>query len=86
MKAIAATSTNTGRQPADLGVEDRRDVVDRRPEVGEHDRPGERGPQVADAAAGGAVQLDFGRGAAALGVFRHLWGRSFHPSPVGATG
>ena len=72
------------RQAADLGVEDRRDVVDRRPQVGEHDRPGQRGAQVADAAAGGLVQFDFGSGAAARGVFRHQWGRSFHPSPASA--
>ena len=69
------------RQAADLGVEDRRDVVDRRPEVGEHHRPGQRRAQVADAAAGGSVQFDFGSGRAARGVFRHQWGRSFHPSP-----
>ena len=50
------------RQAADLGVEDRRDVVDGRPEVGEDDRPGERRAQVADAAAGGVVQFDFGCG------------------------
>jgi hypothetical protein len=44
-----------GRQAPHLGVEDRRDVIDRRPEVREHHRPRERRTQIADAAAGRAV-------------------------------
>src|SRR5262249_15769841 len=60
----------------------RRDVVDRRAQICEHDRPGERRPQVPHAAARGAVKLDLRCGAgSALGLFRHRGGGAASPLP-----
>ena len=60
---------NEGRcHPAELSVEDARDVIDRGAQVGEHDRPGQPGPEAADALAAyllGVGEIDCNRGPAA---------------------
>ena len=54
-----------GGERAHLRVQDRRHVEHRRPDVREHDRPGEQGPEVpdADAPTGRPGELDLGSGA-----------------------